>query len=124
MKSLLIAMIVSLLAMVSCTPKCDVQDKVVVAISDKIVTTFECKKPEAVKATVVEELKKHDMCKDPSAPNAKGAVGDAVCPMIGKALVGLVLNGVMPAAWECTGGATTDQLEKIVTDTCKAYAPI
>jgi len=96
-------------------------------ISEKIATSLDCKKPLEIRADLLDMCAKLGVCekaKGMTPVQAKGAVGDALCPALAKGMVALLVGTALPAKYECAGGTSADALAKIVETACKQYAPI
>lgn len=114
----------ALLAFSGCTsktPVCDAAKAVAGSVSQVIATQLSCKNPDAITASLVNELVTLKVCTS-SGTNASGLVGDLICPN----LVTNLYNGALkkiPADWQCGGGAVGDQLKAQLLAACKSSFP-
>lgn len=121
---LFLACLVAMSGLTGCTsktPVCDAAKAVSGSVATVIASQLACKNPDAIKATLVEELTKLNVCTSGGA-NASGLVGDIICPNLVAGLYSGVL-GKLPAAWQCGGGAVGDQLKAQLLAACKSSFP-
>lgn len=118
---------VCVFALVGCTKQdakevlCDSGKTASGLLASQIAVQLECKNVDAIRADLDLKLIDLKVCEPaPVTIQAQGALGDAVCTQ----LVGALTSGLLvqiPAKWECTGGAVTEDIKaKLIASCSKA----
>jgi len=96
-------------------PVCKVAVKTLHGVADGVADVLQCTNPSAIAADLAEPLYKMELCE---RTVASGMLGDIVCPQVSEFVVGLGV-GSLPAAWGCSGGEVSVDVEKALLDGCK-----
>lgn len=101
------------------TPICDVLASATTGAAQGVGAVFDCANISAIVATLNAPIQKLNICpKD--GEKVQGLVGDIVCPAVTKFVMDLGVNA-LPAAWECKGGTTVENVATLLADKCKVY---
>jgi len=108
-----------LVMLVSCsqTQKCDIQDKLVLGMSNAVVKNLQCSNLDAIKADIDKVVGKIGLCKAQTA-GQQSPIGD-LCALIVDPIVDLAVGQAIPVAWGCTGGSTKDALKVYLKEACQ-----
>lgn len=97
------------------SPVCVVKDALVDAAAVAVSSGLQCANAAAVKASVNAAALK--IVKSCQASSAQSIVGD-VCGMLATTLVDSLVDGAIPAEWECSSQMAKDQLLDLVKGAC------
>jgi len=94
---------------------CELADKAAFGAATSVAMTLECKNVDAIKASLMDQIKKFNLCVNETP---QGMIGDLVCPKVVDTVVDIGLKA-LPTEWECKGGTITDIAKTKMTELCK-----
>lgn len=98
---------------------CAIQTTVVKTTSAGVSAGLQCANPAAVEATFTEAAAKLNLC----PTDGVKSVGGDICAGLSSTLIGSVLNGAIPAAWDCSANLAQDQLQLLIVKACAKAFP-
>lgn len=116
MKTVLYALLFSLVSCTSIKPGCMVQDKFSAIATDVVVSKLQCANPFAVKLDMDGLVKNLGLCKDQKT----GQMADAICPFAVPAVVDKIAGTAIPAAWQCSAQNAKATLSTSLMSACKS----
>jgi hypothetical protein len=121
------------LGLVSCTQAsqvgCTVETAVASTVAVAIASELQCTNQAAIMASIQTAANKAGVCQSSQAKAigmkkpALGSVAGDICNTVASTLLTVVINGSIPTAWGCSGGAAMTQVTSYVTAACNKTFP-
>ena len=114
--------IVFIISLTSCKwpwqkPSCDLTDKYATIAGKNIATILVCRKPDAIAADLKKTISDLNLC---TKPVEAGAISGLICKPVSTVVAQMIVQGVLPSRWECSGGVPAQALETFLYNACSA----